>query len=71
MVGMTAMPEAALARELGMDYAICAVVVNYAAGRAPDAGSIDAQIPRFMAAGLERLATVLGRLFDGSGPRAL
>jgi purine nucleoside phosphorylase len=71
MVGMTAMPEAVLARELGIDYAICAVVVNYAAGRTPAAGSIDAQISRFMAAGLERLATVLGRLFGGSGPWAL
>jgi 5'-methylthioinosine phosphorylase len=68
MVGMTAMPEAALARELGIDYAICAVVVNYAAGRTPEAGPINAQIEKFMAAGLERLATVLGRLFDGSGP---
>jgi hypothetical protein len=54
-----------------MDYAICAVAVNYAAGRAPGAGGIDAQIQRFMAAGLERLATVLRRLFDGSGPWAL
>src|SRR5690606_3398570 len=33
MVGMTALPEAALARELGMDYAICALGVNFAAGR--------------------------------------
>ena len=40
MVGMTAMPEAALARELGIDYAICAVAVNYAAGRSPD-GAVD------------------------------
>jgi purine nucleoside phosphorylase len=32
-VGMTAMPEAALARELGMDYACLSLVVNYAAGR--------------------------------------
>ena len=71
MVGMTGMPEAVLARELGIDYAICAVAVNYAAGRSADAGSFDAQIHRFMAAGLERLATVLGRLFDGSGPWAL
>ena len=71
MVGMTAMPEAVLARELGIDYAICAVVVNYAAGRGADAGPIDAQIHKFKAAGLERLATVLGRLFDGSGPWAL
>lgn len=33
MVGMTGMPEAGLARELGMRYAAVAVVVNYAAGR--------------------------------------
>ncbi|MCH9692926.1 MAG: S-methyl-5'-thioinosine phosphorylase [Gammaproteobacteria bacterium] len=32
-VGMTAMPEAALARELGMEYACLALVVNRAAGR--------------------------------------
>lgn len=33
MVGMTGMPEAALARELELCYATCAVVVNKAAGR--------------------------------------
>jgi len=33
IVGMTAMPEAALARELGLNYAAIAVVVNFAAGR--------------------------------------
>jgi len=32
MVGMTGMPEAVLARELGMAYATCAVVANWAAG---------------------------------------
>ena len=32
-IGMTAMPEAALARELGMEYACLSLVVNYAAGR--------------------------------------
>ena len=32
-VGMTAMPEAAIARELGLDYACIAMVVNRAAGR--------------------------------------
>lgn len=32
MVGMTGMPEAALARELEIDYACLAVVVNWAAG---------------------------------------
>lgn len=34
VVGMTGMPEAALARELEMDYATIAVVANSAAGRA-------------------------------------
>ena len=33
MVGMTAMPEAALARELDLPYGSLAVVANYAAGR--------------------------------------
>ncbi|HEX7157212.1 MAG TPA: S-methyl-5'-thioinosine phosphorylase [Burkholderiaceae bacterium] len=32
-VGMTGMPEAALAREAGLEYAALAVVVNHAAGR--------------------------------------
>ncbi len=32
-VGMTAMPEAAIARELGLDYACIAMIVNRAAGR--------------------------------------
>jgi 5'-deoxy-5'-methylthioadenosine phosphorylase len=33
IVGMTGMPEAVLARELGLPYAAIAVVVNHAAGR--------------------------------------
>ena len=33
IVGMTGMPEAALARELGLEYAAITVVANYAAGR--------------------------------------
>jgi 5'-methylthioadenosine phosphorylase len=33
MVGMTGMPEAALARELDLCYAHVAVIVNHAAGR--------------------------------------
>ncbi|HZP64753.1 MAG TPA: S-methyl-5'-thioinosine phosphorylase [Rudaea sp.] len=32
LVGMTGMPEAALARELGLDYACVALVANWAAG---------------------------------------
>jgi 5'-methylthioinosine phosphorylase len=33
LVGMTGMPEAALAREIALEYAAIAVVANYAAGR--------------------------------------
>ena len=40
MVGMTGMPEAALARELGLEYAALAVVANYAAGRSESAHGI-------------------------------
>lgn len=32
-IGMTALPEAALARELGVGYAMLSLIVNYAAGR--------------------------------------
>lgn len=36
IVGMTGMPEASLARELGLEYASCSVVVNWAAGTTGD-----------------------------------
>jgi 5'-methylthioinosine phosphorylase len=41
MVGMTGMPETALAKELDMSYATIAVVVNYAAGRGDSQISIN------------------------------
>lgn len=40
MVGMTGMPEAALARELGIGYAAICPVANYAAGRGDSANGI-------------------------------
>jgi len=40
IVGMTGMPEAALARELELPYAAIGVVVNYAAGRSSSAHGI-------------------------------
>jgi 5'-deoxy-5'-methylthioadenosine phosphorylase len=40
MVGMTGMPEAALAREIGLRYAAIAVVVNHAAGRGDSSEAI-------------------------------
>ena len=41
VVGMTAMPEAVLARELGIPYAQLSVVANYAAGIAESAQGIE------------------------------
>ena len=35
LVGMTGMPEAGIARELGLDYACLAIVANWAAGAGP------------------------------------
>ena len=40
LVGMTGMPEAALARELGVPYAAINLVANYAAGRADSRNGI-------------------------------
>jgi 5'-methylthioadenosine phosphorylase len=40
MVGMTGMPEAVLAREMGLCYAAIAMVVNHAAGRGSSAQGI-------------------------------
>ncbi len=62
MVGMTAMPEAALARELELSYAICAVGVNFAAGRGPGGAGIHAQLERHVADGMAKARIVLKRL---------
>jgi 5'-methylthioinosine phosphorylase len=49
IVGMTGMPEAALAREISLEYATIAVVANYAAGRADSERAVP----------LERIGAVL------------
>ena len=41
MVGMTGMPEAALAREAGIDYATIGLVVNWAAGLTQEIITLD------------------------------
>jgi len=62
IVGMTAMPEAALAREHGIAYAVCAIVVNRAAGRGRAGDAIHDEIQRSIERGMaqvERLLRVL------------
>jgi purine nucleoside phosphorylase len=61
IVGMTAMPEAGLAREARLAYAICAVVVNRAAGRLPPGGSIHADLREHVAQGMSQVAQVLAQ----------
>lgn len=60
MVGMTGMPEATLARELELEYASCAVIANYAAGRADE--SIHKQVEQNLAQALGQLKQLLEHL---------
>ncbi len=63
LVGMTAMPEAALAREAGLDYAAVAVVANHAAGRGDSRRAISlAAIEVVLAQAMSRVRRVIGRL---------
>lgn len=65
LVGMTGMPEAGLARELGMEYACCAVIVNRAAGRGTD---IHAEFERWVQEGMTAVRRVLLAAVAGEGP---
>jgi len=58
IVGMTGMPEAALARELGLCYATCAVCANWAAGRGEGEISME-DIDRTLKTGMEKVRTLL------------
>jgi 5'-methylthioinosine phosphorylase len=62
MVGMTAMPEAALAREMQIDYAACAVVANWAAGRGGAVRIEMAEIERTVKSGMDQVLRVLQAL---------
>lgn len=66
LVGMTGMPEAALARELGLAYACCAVVANRAAGRNGKEG-IHAQIALHLDEGMARVRRLLAALLPMIG----
>ena len=58
LVGMTGMPEAALARELGMAYACLALSVNWAAGLSEELITMDA-IERVLRTGMSEVLDVL------------
>lgn len=68
LVGMTAMPEAGLARELGLPLLGICIVVNPAAGRGPDPTRIDLEaLQRDREAGLARAGQLVAALLGVEG----
>lgn len=63
IVGMTGMPEAALARELGMSYACLAVVANEAAGRCKENLTME-MIEANLNAGMDNTRSVIAKLIE-------
>jgi 5'-methylthioadenosine phosphorylase len=60
LVGMTGMPEAALARELELPYAAIAVVVNHAAGRGDSAMEVSMEaIAKILETAMDRVRALL------------
>ena len=60
IVGMTGMPETALAREIGLEYAAIAVVVNHAAGRGTSAGGVSLeQIEEVLKPAMDRVRRII------------
>jgi len=63
VVGMTGMPEAALAREAGMEYATIAVVANFAAGRGASLHGVRLEeIEQVLQSSLARVRRVIDKL---------
>ena len=63
LVGMTGMPEAALAREAGLEYAAIAVVANHAAGKGDSAHAISlAAIETVVEQAMQRVRRILETL---------
>ena len=68
MVGMTGMPEAALARELGLEYAALAVVVNAAAGRGKSARAISLEdIAQVIEESMAKVRMIVAKMVERHG----
>lgn len=63
VVGMTGMPEAALARELNIAYAHCAISVNWAAGRSEQLITLDS-IRECTETGMGKVRNLLAKLME-------
>jgi 5'-methylthioadenosine phosphorylase len=63
IVGMTGMPEAALARELGLEYAAIAVCANFAAGRGESVHAVPMErIEAVLAESMGRVRRIIEQL---------
>lgn len=68
MVGMTGMPEAALAKELELDYAAIAVVANYAGGRGDSVNGINIEkVNATTSATMNRVRSILESVVNCDG----
>mgnify|MGYP000844003734 CR=1 FL=1 len=68
LVGMTGMPEAALARELGVPYAAISVVANHAAGRGSSANGIHFDsLEAVLQEAMERVRSVIEQIVGCQG----
>lgn len=68
VVGMTGMPEAALAREIELGYAMLCVVVNAAAGRGGNAdGVVISEINAVAESAMKRVRVILGAVAQQHG----
>ncbi len=65
VVGMTGMPEAALSRELSLDYAAINLVANYAAGRGESEHAIPMEnIEKVLAESMGRVRRIIEKLCE-------
>ena len=68
LVGMTGMPEAALAREIGLAYAHLCVVVNPAAGRGASAKTVSMEeIGRVIDQTMGRVRSIVAKMVEKHG----
>jgi 5'-methylthioinosine phosphorylase len=68
MVGMSGMPEAVLARELGLDYAAIAVVVNDAAGRRSSKDGVCLEeVAKVIPPAMDQVRSLLESLVENDG----
>ncbi len=63
VVGMTGMPEASLARELGISYASCVVMANWAAGIGDGEITME-EIGEHLQVGMAKVKTLVAKLVD-------